>query len=83
MADTLGRGLVGSLRKRVAHEIKLHRRENRAMRRARYSLLPRAVRGFLAGRPLEWFVGAYIALGLVVVLVGSVFSQYTPWLLSE
>jgi pimeloyl-ACP methyl ester carboxylesterase len=67
-----GRGWSGSLRRRVAHEIRLHRTENRAMRRTRYSLAERSVRAVLAGHSFGWFVGTYVALALAVVLALSV-----------
>ena len=82
MATELGKGYFGSLRKRVAHEIKLHRKANRAMRRARYSLFERITRRILAGHSFSWFVGAYLVLALTVVLSTSALMLFGPWLLS-
>jgi hypothetical protein len=76
-----GRGWSGSLRRRVAHEIRLHRAENRGMRRTRYSPVERGVRAVLAGNSFGWFVGTYVAFALVVLLAGALFSLYAPRLL--
>ena len=76
-----GRGWSGSLRRRVAHEIRLHRAENRAMRRTRYSLVERGVRAVLAGHSFGWFVGTYVAVALAIFLAGALFTLYAPWVL--
>src|SRR5271165_236082 len=81
MAGELGRGLFGSLRRRVAYEIELHRADNRAMRCTRYSLVERGVRSVLAGNSFFWFIGIYVAVALEVVLIGSALSVYAPKLL--
>lgn len=72
MPEKLGRGPFGSLRRRVAHETRLHRKENAAMRRARYSLPQRAMRALLSGHSFGWFVGIYAALALLAALAVAV-----------
>jgi hypothetical protein len=81
MADKLGRGLLGSLRRRVAYETRLHRVENSAMRRARYSLPQRVVRKVLSGNGFAWFVGVYVAYTLLVAVLGVAATSYVPHLL--
>jgi hypothetical protein len=83
MAGEVGRGLFGSLRRRVAYEIALHGADNRAMRRTRYSLVERGVRSVLAGNSFFWFIGIYVAVALEVVLIASALSLYAPRLLPE
>jgi hypothetical protein len=81
MADKLGRGPLGSLRRRVTYETRLHRTENQAMRRARYSLPQRAIRRVLSGNSFARFLGFYAALALVVSTLCMVTSIYVPHLL--
>ncbi len=75
---SLGRGLLGSLRRRVAYETRLHRAENPAMRRARYSLPHRLLRRALSGNTFAWFLGVYLAYTLVVAIVGVAAATYVP-----
>jgi hypothetical protein len=67
----------------VEHEIRLHRAENPAMRRTRYSPVERSVRVVLAGNSFGWFVGTYVAFALAVLLAGGLFTLYAPWLLPD
>jgi hypothetical protein len=78
MADKLGRGLLGSLRRRVAYETRLHRVENPAMRRARYPLPERVIRRVLSGNTFARFVGVYAGFALAITVVGVVASIYLP-----
>lgn len=78
MADKLGRGLLGSLHRRVAYETRLHRKENPAMRRARYSLPQRAIRRVLSGNAFARFVGVYVGFALVITALAVVASIYVP-----
>lgn len=76
MVDTFGRGWLGSVRRRVRHEIKVHARENSAMRGARYSWLQRMLRTAVLGRTLTWFVTAYLVLDVASVIIEAVYSSY-------
>jgi hypothetical protein len=78
MAEKLGRGLLGSLRRRVAYETRLHKAENPAMRRARYSLAQRGLRRFLSGKSFGRFIGWYVVIALVAAVLGVVASVYIP-----
>lgn len=78
MSSSLIEGLRGSLRRRVGREIRTHLRENRAIRRARYSFSQRAVRVLIAGRSLPTFLAAYLLLDLVLVGAEVVFNLRFP-----
>ena len=78
MSNSLTQGLRGSLRRRVRREIKAHLRDNRAIRRARYSFFQRAARFLIAGRSLPAFLAAYALLDLVLVGAEVVFNLYFP-----
>src|ERR1700681_4798338 len=82
MADDIGRGWLGSLRRRVQYEIKVHARDNRAMRRARYSWPQRALRAVVVGRTLGWYLTIYLLIDYAFVafeVVGNFyFQRYLP-----
>ena len=82
MSSRLTLGIRGSLRKRVRREIREHLRENRAIRRARYSLFQRTARYFIVGRSLPAFLAAYLLLDLALVGAEIVFNLHFPQLLS-
>ena len=65
MADSLGRGLLDSLKGGAKAEVRRLFRQNRVLRRARYPLPQRAVRAALVGRPL---VALLLTYGLIDVL---------------
>ena len=78
MSNSLTQGLRGSLRRRVRREIKAHLRDNRAIRRARYSFFQRAARLLIGGRSLPTFLAAYLLLDLVLVGAEVVFNLHFP-----
>jgi hypothetical protein len=82
MVDAIGKGWLGSLRQRVQHEIKVHARENRAMRRSRYSWRQRVLRTVVVGRSLGEFLGTYLFLDIAFVVIeaicNSYFQRYLP-----
>jgi hypothetical protein len=74
----VGRGLLGSLRAQVQHEIRGLSRENRVLRRARYSLPRRLIGRFVVGRSVWQFLflyGVVLTLSLVLEWVGN---RYFP-----
>ena len=77
----VGRGLLGSLRAQVQHEIRGLARENRVLRRARYSFPRRLIGRFVVGRSVWQFLclyGVVLALSLVLEWLGN---RYFPgWL---
>jgi hypothetical protein len=79
MAEKLGRGLVGSLRRRVAHEIHLHFKENEVLRNSQYSLFSRVLRGLLGDRRFIDFLTLYLAFVLVFAFLEAILP--TAWLL--
>lgn len=78
LPDEIGKGWLGSLRRRVLREIKTHVRENHAIRRARYSFLQRALRAVIVDRSLLAFVAAYLFLDIVLVGAEAIFSSHFP-----
>jgi hypothetical protein len=81
MSDTLGRGWLGSLRRRVAYEIKLHKRSNPVMRRARYSIASRILRAFLVDHSFLWFLTVYLAVDIAAAFVECIVPSFAPQLL--
>jgi hypothetical protein len=74
----VGRGLLGSLRSQVDHEIRGLARENRVLRRARYSLPRRLIGRIVGGRSVWQFFflyGLILALSLVLEWAGN---RYFP-----
>jgi O-antigen/teichoic acid export membrane protein len=65
----------------VAYERRLHKAENSAMRRARYSVPQRVIRRFLSGKSFGWFVVAYAVVTVVITLLGIIASIYVPKLI--
>jgi hypothetical protein len=78
LSSSLTQGLRGSLRRRVRREIKAHLRDNRAIRRARYSFFQRAARVLIAGRSLPAFLAIYLLLDLVLVGAEVIFNLRFP-----
>src|SRR3984957_12129218 len=68
MANSNGRGLFGSVRRRADHKILRLVRDNRAMRRARYSLPRRALRYCIVNRSFSWFVVPYLIVNAAALL---------------
>ena len=60
-SSSLTQGLRGSLRRRVRREIKAHLRDNRTIRRARYSFFQRAARFLIGDRSLPAFLACLSA----------------------
>jgi hypothetical protein len=74
----VGRGLLGSLRSQVDHEIRGLARENRVLRRARYSLPRRLIGRIVVGRSVWQFFflyGLILALSLALEWAGN---RYFP-----
>jgi hypothetical protein len=76
MVHTIGRGWLGSLRRRVQYEIKTHARDNRAIRRARYLWLQGVLRAVVAGRQLTWFLATYLLLDIAFVAIEAIGTPY-------
>jgi hypothetical protein len=81
LSSSLNEGLRGSVRRRVHREIKAHLRDNRTVRRARYSFSQRAVRALIAGRSLLAFLVAYLLFDLLLVGGEAVFNLHFPQVL--
>lgn len=81
MAQSIGRGLFGSLRARVNHELRNLFRENSTLREARYSL-PRRMLGYLlVNRSIGQFLTVYALLLLAALVVEWAANRYVPeWL---
>ena len=77
-SSSLTQGLRGSLRQRVRREIKAHLRDNRTIRRARYSFFQRAARLLIADRSLPAFLLAYLLLDIVLVGAEVLFNLRFP-----
>src|SRR5258708_127710 len=73
MVGMFGRGWLGSIERRVRHEIKVHARENAAIRRARYSWLQQMLRMAVARRTLTWFLTAYLFVAVAAVVAEAFF----------
>jgi hypothetical protein len=77
----MGRGLLGSLRRQVDHEIRVLARDNRVLRQARYSLPRRLIGRVVSGRSVGHFLSLYglvLTLSLALEWVGN---RYFPgWL---
>src|SRR5258708_21866752 len=73
MVGMCGRGWLGSIERRVRHEIKVHARENAAIRRARYSWLQQMLRMAVARRTLTWFLTAYLFVDVAAVVAEAFF----------
>ncbi|MDZ4370884.1 MAG: hypothetical protein U1C74_05615 [Phenylobacterium sp.] len=67
MGSSVGRGILGSLRRRAQREIDALRRANVHLRRARYPWLTRLFRLWATDRPMLHMVGTYVALDLLAV----------------
>jgi hypothetical protein len=78
MTEPLGRGLCGSLSTRVDHEILELRRENVALRRARYSVGRQLLRATVVGRTVVEFLFLYCVVLTVVLLGEWTVSRYIP-----
>ncbi|WP_213772875.1 hypothetical protein [Bradyrhizobium sp. dw_78] len=78
MGETLGRGILGSLRKQVAYDLRNLSHDNRALRLARYSAPRRWMGHLVSNRSITQFLAFY-----VIVLVGALLlewagNQYIP-----
>ena len=78
MSEVAGKGWLGSIRTRVAAEVREQSAENSAMRAARYSLPQRILRAVLDGHSFSYFLVGYAAIDVVVVLAECGFGLYQP-----
>lgn len=83
MGSSLGRGLVGSLRRRARGEIGTLRRANIHLRRARYPWLTRLFRLWATDRPMLHMVGTYVALDLLLVAAQVGLHAMCPQLIPD
>lgn len=67
MAKKLGRGVLGSLLKRVEEEVRELYRENEVIRRERHGYWHRMVRGWLVDRTVPAMLAAYFLLAALVL----------------
>ncbi len=81
MVDTLGKGFLGSLRRRVIHEVRLHQHDNVIVQRARYPFATRWLRAVLADRAFHSFLFAYLAIDLALTVAEVFFpeTRLPPW----
>jgi hypothetical protein len=68
MGQSLGRGLLGSLRAQIRHDIRSLSRDNRTLRQARYSAPRRLLGGLIVNRTISQFLVLYALVLLVVLL---------------
>ena len=81
MADSLGQGLLDSLKGRAKAELRRLFRQNPVMRRARYPLPQRVVRAALVGRPFVAFLLAYGLLDVLAVAAEwAITARWPHWL---
>jgi hypothetical protein len=69
MGQSLGRGLLGSLRAQIKHEIRSLRRDNRVLRQARYPVLRRLLGGLIVDRSIGQFLSPYVLVLIVALLL--------------
>jgi hypothetical protein len=81
MTEKLGYGLSGSLNARVDHEIKDLRRDNPALRRARYSVLRRLLQAVIVNRSIGQILGVYLVVALVALVCEWAAYRYASPLL--
>jgi hypothetical protein len=71
----LGRGSLGSLRRRVEHEIWRHKRDNPIMRRTRYPLAAQLLRLFLTNHSFSRFVAVYTTVAVSLAVAEALIPQ--------
>jgi hypothetical protein len=81
MVQTIGRGIFGSLRARVNHEIATLFRENQTLRRAKYSMRRRILRKLVVGNPIENLLLAYAVTLALVVIAEWAGNRFAPCIL--
>jgi hypothetical protein len=81
MSQPLGKGLLGSLRAQVDHELRELAQENLTLRRSRYSLARRLLRYTIVNRSIAQILGLYFILLLGVVLCEWAANRFAPCLL--
>jgi hypothetical protein len=83
MSKPLGRGLLHSLRARADADVLELVRENRTLRRARYSPMRRILRRWIVERPVVGLIAAYGILLGALVLIEWAACRFAPSLLSR
>jgi hypothetical protein len=81
MGQSLGRGLFGSLRGQVKHDIRDLARDNRTLRQARYSVPRRWLGSLIVNRSITQFLALYALVLLVALLCEWAGNRYAPSLL--
>jgi hypothetical protein len=81
MGQSVGAGLVGSLKTRVKHELRDLSRANRTLRRSRYSVPRRLLGASIVNRSVGQFLGLYVALLVLTLLSEWAINRYIPSLL--
>jgi|ERR1700730_10724846 len=79
MGQSLGRGLLGSLRSCVKRYLRNLSHDNRTLRQARYSAPRRLRRGLIVNRSIDQFLALY---ALVLVVVTWFYRALEPWLVA-
>lgn len=78
MTKKLGRGLLGSLLKRVEEEVRELYRENEVIRRERHGFWHRMVRGWLMDRTMPAMLAAYFLLATLVLAAEVAAYRFCP-----
>lgn len=81
MTQVLGRGLVGSLRRRVTEEIADLFKQNATLRKARYGVGLRLARALIMDRPIFHLLAVYVSLVLVAIVGQWVLAVFRPTLI--
>lgn len=79
MTELLGRGLCGSLKARVNHEIRKLARSNTTLLRARYSLRRRLLREMVVNRSVGQLILLYSVISAVTLASDWAANHWLPW----
>lgn len=77
-----GKGLVGSLRRQAEFEVRLHRKTNAALIKARRDLGVRFLQGLLGNRGFVSILGLYAALIVLLLVWSSIDGSLPLWRLA-
>lgn len=80
MSKSLGRGPLQSLRARVDADIRELIRDNKNLRRARYTWARRFLRNWIVARPAAVLLSAYCLANIAIVLAAWIVRRFAPWL---
>lgn len=81
MTDPIGRGMLGSIRRRANYEVRQLARANRQAQLARYGVARRCLRFCIGERKIFWFLSFYLLVCVVACLCeGYVTATHPAWL---